>query len=166
MGQVLSAPLSGVAVWCVLSFVCMIWFSEWACYCDMCVLISWENKWWQQSKQELLPIYAWYIWLANRKLKYKSWWMTSQSRMFWIQVWYILILTQYKIYQFPMSSTSMIKFSLPLNPIDTMPMISPGQGELPLPYLCHPLFPQMIGASPTQLHYKIKLNVYMFESPN
>ena len=78
--------------------------------------------------------------------------------MFWIQVWCILILAQYKTYQFHISSTSMIKFKLPLNSAYTMSTLRPGQGELLPPYLCHPLFPepQMIGASPTQLHYKIK----------
>ena len=55
-----------------------------------------------------------------------------------------------------MSSTSMIEFNILLNPTDTMPMLSPSQEDLPPPYLCHPLFPQMIGASPTQLRYKIK----------
>ena len=138
----------------------MIWCCEWGCYCDRFVhIIIWYNEQWHKCGQELLPVYAWHIWIADRKLKYKSEWMTWQLGMFSIQVWGIFILAQYKTYQFHVSSTSMIKFKLPRTPAYTMFTLRPGQGELPPPYLCHPLFPepQMIGTCPTQLHYKIKI---------
>ena len=54
----------------------------------------------------------------------------------------------------------MIKFKLTVNLIDTMFMLSPCQGEFPFSYLCHPLFPQMIGASPPQFCYKIKTCIF------
>ena len=85
--------------------------------------------------------------------------MTLRPGMFWTQVWYILIMTWYKIYSFPMSLTLMVKLILPIDSTDTTHMLGPGQGDILPSYVCHPLFPQVIGASPTQIYHKIQKSI-------
>ena len=87
--------------------------------------------------------------------------MRLRPGMFWTQVWYILILTWYKIYSFPMSLTLMIKLILPIDSTDTTHMLGPGQGDILPSYVCHPLFPQVIGASPTQIYHKIQKSIIL-----
>ena len=58
-----------------------------------------------------------------------------------------------------MSLTLMIKLILPIDSTDTMHMLGPGQGDILPPYVCHPLFPQVIGASPTQIYHKIQKSI-------